>query len=207
MSIQKVVVDTESYQWVPGGSLTVQGWKAVEGESAAILVLDEKGEPVKAEVKFYPRPDVVKRYPSYAAQADELGFRVKLGDFENFIKVGKGLKILLKAGAEEKVLLEKNASELEEGWKAASIQYYVDFCGLEDRKITIRGWILDLTGENNLSITDENGNEVPGALKRSFRPDVAENTGLESVVPENTEAGFAFSYPRSEFQGKSWSSI
>ena len=125
MSIQKVVVDTESYQWVPGGSLTVQGWKAVEGESAAILVLDEKGEPVKAEVKFYPRPDVVKRYPSYAAQADELGFRVKLGDFENFIKVGKGLKILLKAGAEEKVLLEKNASELEEGWKAASIQYYV----------------------------------------------------------------------------------
>lgn len=119
MSIQKVVVDTESYQWVPGGSLTVQGWKAVEGESAAILVLDEKGEPVKAEVKFYPRPDVVKRYPSYAAQADELGFRVKLGDFENFIKVGKGLKILLKAGAEEKVLLEKNASELEEGWKAA----------------------------------------------------------------------------------------
>ena len=28
MSIQKVVVDTESYQWVPGGSLTVQGWKA-----------------------------------------------------------------------------------------------------------------------------------------------------------------------------------
>ena len=202
MSIQKVVVDTESYQWVPGGSLTVQGWKAVEGESAEILVLDEKGEPVKAEVKFYPRPDVVKRYPSYAAQADELGFRVKLGDFENFIKVGKGLKILLKAGAEEKVLLEKNASELEEGWKAASIQYYVDFCGLEDRKITIRGWILDLTGENNLSITDENGNEVPGALKRSFRPDVAENTGLESVVPENTEAGFAFSYPRSEFQGK-----
>ena len=98
MSIQKVVVDTESYQWVPGGSLTVQGWKAVEGESAAILVLDEKGEPVKAEVKFYPRPDVVKRYPSYAAQADELGFRVKLGDFENFIKVGKGLKLLLKAG-------------------------------------------------------------------------------------------------------------
>ena len=89
MSIQKVVVDTESYQWVPGGSLTVQGWKAVEGESAEILVLDEKGEPVKAEVKFYPRPDVVKRYPSYAAQADELGFRVKLGDFENFIKVGK----------------------------------------------------------------------------------------------------------------------
>ena len=110
MSIQKVVVDTESYQWVPGGSLTVQGWKAVEGESAEILVLDEKGEPVKAEVKFYPRPDVVKRYPSYAAQADELGFRVKLGDFENFIKVGKGLKILLKAGAEEKVLLEKNAA-------------------------------------------------------------------------------------------------
>ncbi len=52
MSIQKVVVDTESYQWVPGGSLTVQGWKAVEGESAAILVLDEKGEPVKAEVKI-----------------------------------------------------------------------------------------------------------------------------------------------------------
>ena len=46
----------------------------------------------------------------------------------------------------------------EKGWKAASIQYYVDFCGLEDRKITIRGWILDLTGENNLSITDENGN-------------------------------------------------
>ena len=43
---------------------------------------------------------------------------------------------------------------------------------------------------------------MPGALKRSFRPDVAENTGLESVVPENTEAGFAFSYPRSEFQGK-----
>ena len=100
-----------------------------------------------------------------------------------------------------------SASRMEEGWKAASIQYYVDFCGLEDRKITIRGWILDLTGENNLSITDENGNEVPGALKRSFRPDVAENTGLESVVPENTEAGFAFSYPRSEFQGKSWSSI
>lgn len=64
---------------------------------------------------------------------------MKLGDFENFIKVGKGLKILLKAGAEEKVLLEKNASELEEGWKAASIQYYVDFCGLEDRKITIPG--------------------------------------------------------------------
>ena len=81
MSIQKVVVDTESYQWVPGGSLTVQGWKAVEGESAAILVLDEKGEPVKAEVKFYPRPDVVKRYPSYAAHADELGFGVKMGDF------------------------------------------------------------------------------------------------------------------------------
>ena len=42
MSIQKVVVDTESYQWIPGGSLTVQGWKAVEGESAAILVLDER---------------------------------------------------------------------------------------------------------------------------------------------------------------------
>ena len=59
MSIRERIVDTESYQWVPGGSLTVQGWKAVEGESAAILVLDEKGEPVKAEVKFYQRPDVV----------------------------------------------------------------------------------------------------------------------------------------------------
>ena len=31
MSIQKVVVDREEYQWVTGGSLTVQGWKAVEG--------------------------------------------------------------------------------------------------------------------------------------------------------------------------------
>ncbi len=66
------------------------GLEGCGGRERAILVLDEKGEPVKAEVKFYPRPDVVKRYPSYAAQADELGFRVKLGDFENFIKVGKG---------------------------------------------------------------------------------------------------------------------
>ena len=52
MSIQKVVVDREEYQWVPGGSLTVQGWKAVEGEKAAIEVLDDKGEPVKTEVTF-----------------------------------------------------------------------------------------------------------------------------------------------------------
>lgn len=202
MSIQKVVVDREEYQWVPGGSLTVQGWKAVEGEKAAIEVLDDKGEPVKAEVTFFPRPDVVNCYPAYAAQADELGFRVKMVDLENFIKAGKGIKILLKAGNEEKVLLEQNASELEKGWKAASIQYYVDFCGLEDRRITIRGWILDLTGENNLSVTDENGNEVPGVLNRSLRPDVAENLGLEGMVPENTESGFVFSCPRSEFQGK-----
>lgn len=202
MSIQKVVVDREEYQWVPGGSLTVQGWKAVEGEKAAIEVLDDKGEPVKTEVTFFQRPDVVKRYPAYAAQADELGFRVKFGDLENFIKAGKGIKILLKAGNEEKVLLEQNASELEKGWKAASIQYYVDFCGLENRRITIRGWILDLTGENDLSVTDENGNEVPGVLNRSIRPDVAENLGLEGMVPENTESGFVFSCPRSEFQGK-----
>ena len=202
MSIQKVVVDREEYQWVPGGSLTVQGWKAVEGEKAAIEVLDDKGEPVKTEVTFFPRPDVVKCYPSYAAQADELGFRVKIGDLENFIKAGKGIKILLKAGNEEKVLLEQNASELEKGWKAVSILYYVDFCGLEDRRITIRGWMLDLTGENDLSVTDENGNEVPGVLDRSLRPDVAENLGLEGRVPENMESGFVFSCPRSEFQGK-----
>lgn len=202
MSIQKVVVDREEYQWVPGGSLTVQGWKAVEGEKAAIEVLDDKGEPVKNEVTFVPRPDVVKRYPAYAVQADELGFRVKLDDLENFIKAGKGIKILLKAGNEEKTLLERDAAELEKGWKAASIQYYVDFCGLEDRRITIRGWILDLTGENDLSVTDENGNEVPGVLNRSLRPDVAENLGLEGRVPENTESGFVFSCPRSEFQGK-----
>ena len=100
MSIQKVVVDREEYQWVPGGSLTVQGWKAVEGEKAAIEVLDDKGEPVKTEVTFFLRPDVVKRYPAYAVQADELGFRVKLDDLENFIKAGKGIKILLKAGNE-----------------------------------------------------------------------------------------------------------
>lgn len=202
MSIQKVVVDREEYQWVPGGSLTVQGWKAVEGEKAAIEVLDDKGEPVKNEVTFVPRPDVVKRYPAYAVQADELGFRVKLDDLENFIKAGKGIKILLKAGNEEKTLLERDAAELEKGWKAASIQYYVDFCGLEDRRITIRGWMLDLTGENDLSVTDENGNEVPGVLNRSLRPDVAENLGLEGRVPENTESGFVFSCPRSEFQGK-----
>ena len=79
MSIQKVVVDREEYQWVPGGSLTVQGWKAVEGEKAAIEVLDDKGEPVKTEVTFFLRPDVVKRYPAYAAQADELGFRAISG--------------------------------------------------------------------------------------------------------------------------------
>ena len=202
MSIQKVVVDREEYQWVPGGSLTVQGWKAVEGEKAAIEVLDDKGEPVKNEVTFVPRPDVVKRYPAYAVQADELGFRVKLDDLENFIKAGKGIKILLKAGNEEKTLLERDAAELEKGWKAASIQYYVDFCGLEDRRIMIRGWMLDLTGENDLSVTDENGNEVPGVLNRSLRPDVAENLGLEGRVPENTESGFVFSCPRSEFQGK-----
>ena len=202
MSIQKVVVDREEYQWVPGGSLTVQGWKAVEGEKAAIEVLDDKGEPVKTEVTFFLRPDVVKRYPAYAVQADELGFRVKLDDLENFIKAGKGIKILLKAGNEEKTLLERDAAELEKGWKAASIQYYVDFCGLEDRRITIRGWMLDLTGENDLSVTDENGNEVPGVLNRSLRPDVAENLGLEGRVPENTESGFVFSCPRSEFQGK-----
>ena len=202
MSIQKVVVDREEYQWIPGGSLTVQGWKAVEGEKAAIEVLDDKGEPVKNEVTFVPRPDVVKRYPAYAAQADELGFRVKLDDLENFIKAGKGIKILLKAGNEEKTLLERDAAELEKGWKAASIQYYVDFCGLEDRRITIRGWMLDLIGENDLSVTDENGNEVPGVLNRSLRPDVAENLGLEGMVSENTESGFVFSCPRSEFQGK-----
>ena len=202
MSIQKVVVDREEYQWVPGGSLTVQGWKAVEGEKAAIEVLDDKGEPVKTEVTFFLRPDVVKRYPAYAVQADDLGFRVKLDDLENFIKAGKGIKILLKAGNEEKTLLERDAAELEKGWKAASIQYYVDFCGLEDRRITIRGWMLDLTGENDLSVTDENGNEVPGVLNRSLRPDVAENLGLEGRVPENTESGFVFSCPRSEFQGK-----
>ena len=202
MSIQKVVVDREEYQWVSGGSLTVQGWKAVEGEKAAIEVLDDKGEPVKNEVTFVPRPDVVKRYPAYAVQADELGFRVKLDDLENFIKAGKGIKILLKAGNEEKTLLERDAAELEKGWKAASIQYYVDFCGLEDRRIMIRGWMLDLTGENDLSVTDENGNEVPGVLNRSLRPDVAENLGLEGRVPENTESGFVFSCPRSEFQGK-----
>ena len=202
MSIQKVVVDREEYQWVPGGSLTVQGWKAVEGEKAAIEVLDDKGEPVKTEVTFFLRPDVVKRYPAYAVQADELGFRVKLDDLENFIKAGKGIKILLKAGNEEKTLLERDAAELEKGWKAASIQYYVDFCGLEDRRITIRGWMLDFTGENDLSVTDENGNEVPGVLNRSLRPDVAENLGLEGRVPENTESGFVFSCPRSEFQGK-----
>ena len=202
MSIQKVVVDREEYQWVPGGSLTVQGWKAVEGEKAAIEGLDDKGEPEKTEVTFFLRPDVVKRYPAYAVQADELGFRVKLDDLENFIKAGKGIKILLKAGNEEKTLLERDAAELEKGWKAASIQYYVDFCGLEDRRITIRGWMLDLTGENDLSVTDENGNEVPGVLNRSLRPDVAENLGLEGRVPENTESGFVFSCPRSEFQGK-----
>lgn len=202
MSIQKVVVDREEYQWVTGGSLTVQGWKAVDGEKAAIEVLDDKEEPVKTEVTFFPRPDVVKRYPAYAAQADELGFRVKLDELENFIKAGKGIKILLKAGNEEKTLLERDAAELEKGWKAASIQYYVDFCGLEDRRIMIKGWILDLTGENDLSVTDENGNEVPGVLNRSLRPDVAENLGLEGRVPENTESGFAFSCPRSEFQGK-----
>ena len=202
MSIQKVVVDREEYQWVPGGSLTVQGWKAVEGEKAAIEVLDDKGEPVKTEVTFFLRPDVVKRYPAYAAQADELGFRVKLDELENFIKAGKGIKILLKAGNEEKTLLERDAAELEKGWKAASIQYYVDFCGLEDRRIMIRGWMLDLTGENDLSVTDENGNEVPGVLNRSLRPDVAENLGLEGRVLENTESGFVFSCPRSEFQGK-----
>ena len=151
---------------------------------------------------FFLRPDVVKRYPAYAVQADELGFRVKLDDLENFIKAGKGIKILLKAGNEEKTLLERDAAELEKGWKAASIQYYVDFCGLEDRRITIRGWMLDLTGENDLSVTDENGNEVPGVLNRSLRPDVAENLGLEGRVPENTESGFVFSCPRSEFQGK-----
>ena len=202
MSIQKVVVDREEYQWVPGGSLTVQGWKAVEGEKAAIEVLDDKGEPVKTEVTFFLRPDVVKRYPAYAVQADELGFRVKLDELESFIKAGKGIKILLKAGNEEKTLLERDAAELEKGWKAASIQYYVDFCGLEDRRITIRGWMLDFTGENDLSVTDENGNEVPGVLNRSLRPDVAENLGLEGRVPENTESGFVFSCPRSEFQGK-----
>ena len=202
MSIQKVVVDREEYQWVPGGSLTVQGWKAVDGEKAAIEVLDDKGEPVKTEVTFFLRPDVVKRYPAYAVQADELGFRVKLDDLENFIKAGKGIKILLKAGNEEKTLLERDAAELEKGWKAASIQYYVDFCGLEDRRITIRGWMLDLTGENDLSVTDENGNEVPGVLNRSLRPDVAENLGLEGMVSENTESGFVFSCLRSEFQGK-----
>ena len=39
-------------------------------------------------------------------------------------------------------------------------------------------------------------------LNRSLRPDVAENLGLEGRVPENTESGFVFSCPRSEFQGK-----
>ena len=69
MSIQKVVVDTESYQWVPGGSLTVQGWKAVEGESAAILVLDEKGEPVESKPLVYKAK---KQTPATAHQVRQL---------------------------------------------------------------------------------------------------------------------------------------
>ena len=95
----------------------MQGWKAVEGEKAAIEVLDDKGEPVKTEVTFFLRPDVVKRYPAYAVQADELGFRVKLDDLENFIKAGKGIKILLKAGNEEKLFWKEMQQSLKKAGK------------------------------------------------------------------------------------------
>ena len=193
----------ELYQWIPGGCLIVQGWKVIKGEEKAeIRVLDEKGELLPAGITFFPRPDVAKCYPAYASQTEELGFRVKLSGLLEFIKAGKSLKILLKAGNEEKTLLARDAAELEKGWKADSIRYYVDFCGLEDRKITVRGWILDFTGTSELSVTDENGMEVAGVLTRSERPDVAESLGLEGVVPENEKAGFSFTFPRSEFQGK-----
>jgi len=198
MSIVRTAIDQEEYSWENGGSFTLRGWKAVEGEKAQMMVTDEAGNVVDAETVFFPRPDVAGVYPEYAAQEKELGFTVTVKAFEQYLKQHQKLCITLKAGEEEKMLLRKSADRMQKEYLEASIRYNLDVMTLLGEDILIRGWIVDACGENVLEISDGCGKNLNEKLQRVMRRDVTDALGLATEDP----IGFTFIMPRKEFHGE-----
>lgn len=202
MSIQKIKIDQETFGWEPGGTFILRGWKVTSpGETAIFQVLDESGAPIEAECLSLPRPDVVSLHPEYAPMQAELGFQITVPDIERFFEEHQKLTVTLCVGGTSRVLCARSAEKLKKAYYDASIQYFLDVCGCIDHVITIRGWIVDKTGECFPQITDETGTPLPVQPKRFIRPDLVDALHLNPDFYQERSWGFSFTMPEEEFHG------
>ncbi|MCC8102068.1 MAG: glycosyltransferase family 2 protein [Clostridiales bacterium] len=202
MSIKKIKIDQETFGWEPGGTFIISGWKVISpGETAVFQVLDESGTPVDAECISLPRPDVVTLHPDYAALQADLGFQITVPDIEHFFEEHQKLIISVLAGDTSRVIYARSTEKMKKAYFDSSIQYFLDVCGCIDHVITIRGWIVDRTGECFPQITDENGVPLPVQPKRSIRPDLVDALHLNPDFYQDHSWGFSFTMPREEFHG------
>lgn len=204
MSIQRAVADQEEYGWGSGGTFSLRGWKAVDGnERTVIRVMDEQGKELEAEVVFFPRPDVVQAFPEFASMEGELGYLVTVARFKDFLEKHERLDIYLCQGEEKLCLFSKTKEKLTKAYMDASIQYKLDVCTLSGKNIDIRGWAVDALGNNFLEITDECGKPLEIQPQRVIRRDVTEALKLDGGHFSKKPVGFVFSMPREDFCGKS----
>lgn len=199
MSIQNAVVDMEEYIWNDGGVYRMRGWRAADaGENPVFEAFDEKGVPVEVILQDVRRADVAEIYPQYREQADSLGFVLTIPNLEAYMESHEGLTVRLTLGCEERVLTSMTGEELKNAYREASLCYKLDECTLSGKNILIRGWAVDALGEDRLTVTDENGQEVGEPVQRIIRNDVIEEMHLKEGYP----CGFCFTMPREEFSGK-----
>ncbi|MCD8074088.1 MAG: glycosyltransferase family 2 protein [Lachnospiraceae bacterium] len=202
MSIKKIKIDQETFGWEPGGTFILRGWKVTDpGEAAVFRVLDETDTPVEAECVLLPRPDVVSLHADYAPLQAELGFQITVPDIEHYMEAHQKLTIELHAGDTSRVIFSRSTTKLKKAYFDSSIQYFLDVCGCIDNVITIRGWIVDITGECFPQITDENGTLLPVQPKRSLRPDLVDALHLNPDFYQDRSWGFSFTMPMDNFQG------
>ncbi len=202
MSIQKVVVEQKSFGWVPGGAFILKGWAALNsGETAAFQVLDESGAAVAADYSVDPRPDIVRRYPAFAVQEATLGFHVTVPDIERCFDEHEKLTVILTSGGQSRTLFSGTTARLKRKYYDSSIRYFLDVCEYIGETITIKGWIVDITGECFPLATDKNGTPLPVQPVRSIRKDLVDILGLDLDFYEKRSWGFSFCMPGSELPG------
>lgn len=202
MAIREAVVDQVEFSWAGGVSLTLRGWKAVSGENPAeFLVTDGNGQTVMSSTILVPRPDVAQAYPEYRDQESTLGFSVTVPLPDSCLETeGMGLSFVLKQGQEQRTLKTFTGEELMENCRENTISFKLDVLELSGKDILIRGWIVDVCGENFFSITDECGKTPGEGPRRVLRRDVTE--AMKGAVSEDTPVGFVFSMQRKDFHGK-----
>ncbi|MCD8106287.1 MAG: glycosyltransferase family 2 protein [Lachnospiraceae bacterium] len=202
MSITKLVIDQKKYGWDSGGCLILEGWKAVDSEEQTdFQVMDENGAALAAKYEIRPRPDVARRYPKYAHQQDQLGFRLVVPKIEPFFTEHQRLTVLLTSAGQSRTVFSKTAEEMKRDYYETSIRYFFDVCGCLEGMITFQGWIVDITGECFPQITDEDGNALPVQPERSIRRDLVDALELDRERYEDHAWGFSFTMPLADVRG------